>query len=297
MDATARFHYYIKHWTQRQTAIIPECAKSFFQDKLFYYAGPASAPPPNFPFQYGCWTPGFWWDQRTEFSLDIPCLCISADGIDNQGLPAIAKVRRIDEPLGSILGPLEFARHWGLTSAAKSNNLPWESKRADCIWRGAPTGAQTLGENARINFCDRWMMQHDVGITCTWDLWDSKYLRPTLTVPQMLQYKYVISIPGKDKDSGLNWKLASNSVVLMAKPQLESWLMEGMLQPRVHYIQLKDDYSDLDDVLTWCRANDDACQEIVRNANQFMTQFENMETETRIFSRIKQFYLQTFTFV
>ena len=112
-----------------------------------------------------------------------------------------------------------------------------------------------------------------------------------------LQYKYQISIPGNDKDSGLNWKLASNSVVLMAHPKIESWLMEGLLQPYVHYVPLKDDYSDLDEILDWCKSNDDKCKEIVINAQQFMRQFQDFNNEILIFNMIKDHYTNNITLV
>ena len=32
---------------------------------------------------------------------------------------------------------------------------------------------------------------------------------------EFLKYKYILSVEGNDKDSGINWNLNSNSVVLM----------------------------------------------------------------------------------
>ena len=42
--------------------------------------------------------------------------------------------------------------------------------------------------------------------------------------------------------------MSSNSVAVMPRPKYESWFMEGRLQPGVHYIEIKDDYSDLEDL-------------------------------------------------
>jgi hypothetical protein len=53
---------------------------------------------------------------------------------------------------------------------------------------------------------------------------------------------------------------------------------------------LADDYSDLEKIVEWCRENDDKCQEIVRHANKFMKQFENIEVEIEIFNMIKEHY-------
>ena len=301
MNQHQRFNYYIKNWKNKEIIKIPDNAKNFKQNELIYYTGPYTPAPKDFPFHYGFWNEMFWWHQD-NLPLNIPCLSISADGIDNQDLPAIVKVRYIDNPKGGIIGPLEYGRHWGLHELRKCKVL-WKNKVSQCIWRGAPTGIQDYGEkpenwqNKRMAFCYKWKDKFDVGITCTWDRWDSRYLKPSMTVHEMLNYKYIISIPGRDKDSGINWKLASNSVVLMAPPKIESWLMEGLLEPWVHYVPLADDYSDLDKIVDWCRNNDEKCQEIVKNANNFMKQFENIEVERKIFNMIKEHYKNTFKFV
>ena len=98
----------------------------------------------------------------------------------------------------------------------------------------------------------------------------------------MLKYKYIVSVEGNDKDSGLNWKLNSNSVILMAKPRITTWLMETTLLPDVHYVLLKDDYSDLKEKYIWCEKNKDKCKEIIKNANKFMQQFSNEKKEQEI---------------
>lgn len=287
-----RFNYYIKNWQDKQTITIPEYAKKFKQNELIYYTGPNTPVPEN--FTENNWNTSFWW--KGWWAVDIPCLTISADGIDNHDLPAIVKVRYIDNPKGGIIGPLNYIRHWDLIKKIKSHKVEWDNKKADCIWRGVPTGIQN-SNNLRIGFCHRWLNKFDVGITKTWNIWDAIYLKPSIHVYEMLNYKYIISIPGNDKDSGLNWKLASNSIVLMAPPKIESWLMEGLLKPWFHYVPLADDYSDLDKIVDWCRNNDKKCQEIVKNANNFMEQFRDIEIEIKIFDMIKKHYQTTFKFI
>ena len=97
-----------------------------------------------------------------------------------------------------------------------------------------------------------------------------------------MKYKYIISVEGNDKDSGLNWKLNSNSVVIMPRPRITSWLMETTLIPDVHYVLIKDDFSDLEEKLSWCENNQNKCKEIVKNANMFMSQFSNELNERQI---------------
>jgi hypothetical protein len=290
-----RFRYYIKNWTNKQFIKIPEEAKQFKQNELIFYPGPYRASPNHFPLNSGCWEQMFWWNQK-ELPLDIPCLTISADGINNRHLPAIVKVRYINTPKGGIIAPLEHNRHWKPIHVAKKNKILWQDKISDCIWRGASTGK--CHKNERVLFCYKWSQRYNVGISkfCQGVNPDARINKKNKSIDEMLKYKYIISIPGNDKDSGLNWKLASKSLVLMAQPKIESWLMEGLLKPYVHYVPLKDDYSDLEEQINWCKLYDDKCREIVKKANKFMQQFEDIEIEKKIFDMIKEHYKKTFIF-
>ena len=97
-----------------------------------------------------------------------------------------------------------------------------------------------------------------------------------------LTNKYLLSIEGNDKDSGLNWKLNSNSIVLMPKPRVTTWLMETCLIPNFHYILLNDDFSDLHEKYIWCNNNQKKCKDIINNANLYMKQFENKRLEEQL---------------
>ncbi len=297
-----RFNYYIKNWKTPQIINIPEHAKIFQQNKLIYYTGPHTKAPSNFPYKYCYWEEMFWWNQ--QFSIDFPCLTISADGIDNCELPAIVKVRYINNTNGGIIGPCGYNRHWGYIShidGPKTYNKVWDNKISECVWRGLPTGRTNTPSSGshRIDFSKKWHDKFNVGLSNIFHYHKNYdcYVKGNMSIHEMLDYKYIISIPGNDKDSGLNWKLSSSSLVLMAPPTIESWLMEGLLEPWVHYVPLSEDYSDLDTIIEWCRKNDDKCQEIVKNANIFMKQFEDTETETKIWNMIKEHYIKTFTFV
>ena len=300
MNIDFRFNYYIKNWKNKETIKISKSLKEFKQDQIIYYPGPNNPAPKNFNSQYGCWDKMFWWNQK--FSLNFECISISADGIDNKKLPAIVKVRYIDDEKAGILAPLAYRRHWGNLNK-KLDIIPWNEKKNECIWRGAATGIQDSGkktgewENVRIKFCHKWKDKFNVGITVDFGRWDPIYNKPKMKIEEMLKYKYIISVPGNDKDSGINWKLASNSVVLMTTPRIESWLMEGLLKPWVHFVPLENDYSDLEEKIYWCKKNDKKCQIIVSNANKFMDQFKNIKVEEEIFNKIKQHYKNTFKFV
>ena len=297
-----RFSYYIKNWNKKSVVKIPEEVKKFRFNRLYYYQGPHITKVDGFKHQYGVLTPGFWWAPQIVGCLDMPCLSISSDGVDSEGLPALVKNRFINDMSGGILCPLEWGYAWGNDIfdpqfQNEKNSIKWEDKINEVMWRGSPTGPQTEEDNIRFKFCKLYGDNHNVGITYTWDRFDSKYLKEKLTKVEMLKYKYQLSFEGSCYATDLKWKLASNSVVLTAHPKIETWLMEGLLRPWVHYVPLKDDYSDLEEIIKWCKENDDKCQEIVRNANNFMKQFKNTEVEKKIFNMIKEHYKNTFTFI
>jgi len=128
------------------------------------------------------------------------------------------------------------------------------------------------------------------------DLDYKKYVKGSVGLEEMLAYKYILSVQGNDKDSGINWKLNSKSLVMMAKPTVSSWLMETKLVPGYHYVLIKDDFSDLKEKFLWCENNQDKCKEIINNANTFMDQFKNNKLDENIekevlniyFSKLKQ---------
>lgn len=213
------------------------------------------------------------------------------DGYENYGIPCFHKVRKITEPQNAILHKnIDFGRHWG-PFYKQSDNIHWTNKQSAVVWRGAPTN-----KNVRIDFCHRYYHKYNIGLSRIFnhmkDYNINHLIKNTLTYEEMIAYKFLISIEGNDKDSGLNWKLASNSLVIMPVPKLESWLMEGLLEPWKHYVPLSDDLSDLDEVLDWCLSNDDECRSIVENAHTFLNQFRDINQENVLLQRIEQDYYQ-----
>jgi len=108
----------------------------------------------------------------------------------------------------------------------------------------------------------------------------------------MLKYKYISSIQGNDKDTGLNWKLASNSLVLMPKPFCESWLMETQLIPNYHYVLLNDDFSNLMEKYEWCQKHPGECKQIIQNAHKYINMFTDEKYEQRLEMDVIKTYLQ-----
>ena len=199
--------------------------------------------------------------------------------------PVFVKNRRgSEQPV--LLRCLNAPRHWSPTKAVDADFL---SKRDAVFWRGGSTG-WGYRPSSRMGLVSRWSgKRSDIDVQFSHlcqeyalpgvrERWQP-FVGGRVGRAEFLRYKYLISAEGNDKDSGLNWKLRANSVVLMPAPVAESWLMEPFLQPFVHYVPLKDDYSDLAEQLAWCRANPSECMRIIDGAHAFMRQFDDPESE------------------
>jgi hypothetical protein len=183
-----------------------------------------------------------------------------------------------------------FKRHWYLYYN-KPRDISWDEKQGKLFWRGAFTGnIHRPGSRYKLlinNFEKSSLI--DIGLTKSLGIpdekrqyIDNKWLTKKVEPEKFLEYKYILSVHGNDKDSGLNWKLNSNSVVLMNKPEYTSWLLECELKPWVHYVPLNSDFTDLFDKIVWCEANQHKCKEIVQNANNFMKMFSDIKFEEKL---------------
>lgn len=226
---------------------------------------------------------------NSNFYLDINCLVMCGDKLNtlNSNYPILTKIRKINDKKYDILMPFNYDRHWKSYINLK-DYINFNDKIDDIIWRGASTG--NLNDiNYRTLFCKLYSNKYNVGISkfCHGIKFDNDLYKKEISINEMLKYKYIISLPGNDKDSGLAWKLASNSLVIMPKPYIESWLMEGLLIEWFHYIPLNNNLNNLEDILKWCRNNNEKCIEINNNAKNFMKQFNNIENEKLLFNNIK----------
>jgi len=193
---------------------------------------------------------------------------------------------------GVIVFSYKLSRHWG-GYYNSIDKLPFEKKINKVIWRGTTTGDPNKKAN-RYTLVTKYFYNKNVNIgfskVAQHKQKYNSYLKGNISMPVMRTYKYIISVEGNDKDSGINWKLASNSVVLMARPRYVSWLMESELIPNYHYVLLKDDFSDLIEKVEWCNNNQDKCKEIIKNAHKFMDQFKDLNEQKKIENEVLRIY-------
>ena len=119
-----------------------------------------------------------------------------------------------------------------------------------------------------------------------------------MSIKDQLEYKFIFCLEGKCISTNLHWAMSSNSVCVMPKPKYESWFMEGKLEDEVHYIKVKDDFSDAEEKIEFYKNKNNKCLEIVDNANKFVEQFKDSKQERLIQLLIlKQYFKSTGQYV
>jgi hypothetical protein len=229
-----------------------------------------------------------------------------ADSIDWYEVPTIVKARHIHAKTitkrYAILLRLRSRVHFG---SIRDDTIPFEKKKNVLLWRGGPSGTgfnneyePRLTKPSREVCLQKWchnretQQEIDVGLTKKWQYKKfQKYVKSELTIEEMFQYKYLLSIEGNDVATNLKWAMASNSVVLMPKPCVESWFAESLLKPYVHYVPIKEDFSDLYTQKQWCDKNPDKCKTIIRQANAFVRPFRNIERDYYLSFQVIQRYM------
>lgn len=187
--------------------------------------------------------------------------------------PSIVKSR----PLGvdntnSILLNMDKVRHFVFLN----DQIPFTEKDDRIIFRGSIDG-----KPRRLDFVRKYQDHPmcDVG-----DIDFHKGYRHVKALPLYahLRYKFIMSLEGNDVASNLKWVMSSNSIAVMPQPTCETWFMEGTLRPDYHYIEIKPDYSDLIEKVTYYINHPDEAQKIIEHAHEYVRQFQDPQREELI---------------
>lgn len=183
----------------------------------------------------------------------------------------------------SVLLKLDSVRHFYLCP----DPYEFTQKHDKLVWRGAAHQAH------RKRFLEKYHQHPLCDVGCVHkDSVHQPYHRDFMSVEGQLRYRYILSIEGNDVATNLKWILASRSLCLMTTPKYETWLMEGLLQPHVHYVPLADDYVDLDEKLNFYRQHTKAAEKITLNARKWMHRFADPKIELMLSLLVMQRYFQ-----
>ena len=214
-------------------------------------------------------------------------------------------VGRPSRPQRNVLLNLDRKRHWGPLAEVDKHDVPWEAKADALVWRGSTTGVwDEAVDRGRRALAARYARHGDpaidVGINAIIQRAAEPRFRgmyewmvkPGKSVAEQLRFRYIVSVEGNDVATNLKWALYSNSTVLMAKPRVESWALETALVPGVHYVRLRDNYSDLEERLEWCRRNPSKARRIAERGRAYVQQFLDARREAKVSTEIIRRFLR-----
>ena len=196
-------------------------------------------------------------------------------------VPTFLKSRPIEgDNRNAVLLPLDVRRHM----CFPHDPLAFENKRSAMVWRGAgyqPHRQWFLQQAAELSCCDAG----DPGLPT-----NHVQHRPWLSIHQQLQFKYIISVEGNDVATNLKWIMHSNSLCVMAKPKFETWFLESRLLPGVHYAEMAEDFSNLQQIFDYYESHPDEAKQIIRQAQAYTRQFLDAASERLLSQHVCQAY-------
>jgi hypothetical protein len=186
-------------------------------------------------------------------------------------VPSFLKARPIGAAnRNAVLMKFNHVRHFRFVR----DRVPFEEKEDRAIWRGQAHVPR------RVRFLETWFGHPlvDAG-QIEPNPEHPEWVVPKATRPEQLRCKFQVSIEGIDVATNLVWIMGSNALAFAPRPRFETWFMEGRLIPGHHYVQIRDDYTDLVDKIEYYRVHTDEALAIVRNAQAWVRQFLDPRVE------------------
>jgi len=156
-------------------------------------------------------------------------------------------------------------------------NILYDNRKNSCIYRGAINNGTVfnffdISNKENLNQRAYFKKMYDEG-----KFHNIEYNTEYMSITSQLQYKYILDIDGYSNTwDATIWKLYSGSVLLKTDSLWKQWYYDK-LSPWVHYVPIKNDFSDLNEKIQWCISNDEKCKEISKNARQFVV--DNLDWE------------------
>lgn len=194
--------------------------------------------------------------------------------------PGFCKSRPVtanEDNRNNILLKLNKVRHFMWVK----DPYKWEDKECKIIFRG-----EAATKPRRQRFIEMWK---DYPLC---DLVPTNAKARAMSIDDHLKYRYIMALEGNDVASNLKWVMSSNSIAVMPRPTCETWFMEGRLKPDYHYIEIKEDYSDLIERIEYYETHPDEAKAIIEHAHEWVRQFQDKETEDLISLMVMEKYFR-----
>ena len=218
-----------------------------------------------------------WFAAGSRFQL------VPGDVTEVPDVPSLLKSRPIDragegQPVdnrNSVVLKLNAVRHFIFVD----DSIPFEAKKDRAVFRGKVSGKPLRQRFFRQYFGNPLC---DLGDTSRHSTDPEEWRTGKMTIREHLQYKYILALEGNDVASNLKWVMSSNSIAVTPRMKYETWFMEGRLVPDYHYIEIKEDLSDLEEKLAYYSSHPEEAQQIIDHAHAYVRQFMDSRREELI---------------
>ncbi len=200
--------------------------------------------------------------------------------------PSFVKSRPIsDNNVNSVILPLNRIRHFNFINDSSS----FESK-LDMLMGVSFAKQQNRQDFLRLYFGHPLCR---VGSAYRFEDERKEWNVDYVSIVEQLKYKFILCLEGNDVATNLKWVMSSNSIAVMPKPKFETWFMESTLVGGEHYIEIADDYSDLEEKINYYTQHTDKAQKIVAAAHKHIEQFRNKKIENIVSIRVVDKYFSS----
>ncbi len=208
------------------------------------------------------------------FSDNLSWSFLPGDIVHIPSMPTVVKSRPLEENNeNSILLKLDRVRHFIFLKDRKA----FRDKKDKVIFRG-----KVMDKAIRLRFMELFSSHPMCDAGDVSKNAKAEWRKEKMSLWEHLDYKFIMALEGNDVASNLKWIMSSNSIAVMPRPTCETWFMEGKLKANVHYIEVKEDFSDLEERLNYYIANPSEAERILENAHNYVAQFFDEEREDLI---------------
>ena len=235
-------------------------------------------------YKHDAWRTTRWFSQDLLWKADFQDVNWICDE------PTVTKSRPISEDnSNNIILKLDRCRHFNFIR----DPYDFREKSPRGIFM-ADIG--DVGKMNRVEFMKVWFGSDicDCGSIRNLPGLPDEWLKPKMKIRDMLKYRYILALEGNDVATNLKWAMSSNSIAVMPKPTCETWFMEKTLVPDFHYIEIKPDFSDLEEKLGYYSSHPEKAEAIIGNAHTYIRQFLDTERENMIeYLVLKKYFLDS----
>lgn len=234
----------------------------------------------------------YYYDSREAlqwFNPELRWHYLFGDIRDIPAEPTVVKSRALGtDNSNSVLLKLDRCRHFVYIN----DHLQPEEKEDRAIFRGHIGTRENRALFCRMYADNPRVDAADTLPGATEGHKHTSQMKPMMSFYEHLRFRYIMALEGNDVASNLKWIMSSRSAAVLPKPTCETWFMEGRLVGGVHYVEIRPDFSDLEEKMDHYSNHLDELRTIVDNANRYVAQFRDTRRERYIALLVMQKYFK-----